>query len=519
MNFASVKTRFLVSILANFVKSAVSFGTGLLIARSLMPSGYGDLTYLLGTFVAIRVLMDMGSSNAFYTLISQKTRGSKFYLIYFVWLLLQFTVSLMMVAVLMPQSLIDRIWFGNSRQLIILALLAAFMQQQVWTTIIQLGESSRQTVRVQVLGLLVIASHATVIVILFLAQWLSVTAVLVAIIIEHLLAALISTKLLYGGLDIKKDVPDQNVKQILNEYWQFCRPLMLLAVVSFTYEFVDRWMLQRYAGSIEQGFYQISAQLAGISLLATSSILSIFWKEISEANALQNKARVAYLHKRVSRGLFFISATISCLMIPWAEELVTQLLGTAYTESWPIFAILLMYPIHQSLGQVNGAMFLACSHTKTFTAIAIFGQVASIPATYLLLAPDAGSFVPGLAFGALGLAIKMVGMGILLVNIQACLIARLNGWRYDWKYQIIGIGTLLMIAYSAKILVSQLFPTELLFTEKIYFILAFLLSGLIYLTGVMVFIWKCPQMACIDKGELEMLVRKFIQLVKNIKKC
>lgn len=206
-------------------------------------------------------------------------------------------------------------------------------------------------------------------------------------------------------------------------------------------------------------------------------------------------------------------------MIPWAEELVTQLLGTAYTESWPIFAILLMYPIHQSLGQVNGAMFLACSHTKTFTAIAIFGQVASIPATYLLLAPDAGSFVPGLAFGALGLAIKMVGMGILLVNIQACLIARLNGWRYDWKYQIIGIGTLLMIAYSAKILVSQLFPTELLFTEKIYFILAFLLSGLIYLTGVMVFIWKCPQMACIDKGELEMLVRKFIQLVKNIKKC
>jgi len=460
--------------------------------------------------------MDMGSSNAFYTFISQQARGRKFYLMYYTWLIIQFMVSVLLVSVLMPQTLIDHIWLGHSRKLILLALLAAFMQQQVWATVTQLGESTRQTLKVQLLGLSVIASHSVVIVALYFANWLSITTVLVAITCEYLLATMVSTKLLFSTSHDKAEAPDQSMKEIFGEYWIFCRPLILLAVASFIYEFVDRWMLQRYAGSIQQGFYQISAQLAGVCLLATASILNIFWKEISEANARQDKQRVAYLYNKVNRGLLMIGAVMSCFMFPWAEEIVILLLGTAYQKSWPVFAIMLMYPIHQSMGQVNGTMFLACAHTKTFTVIAIIGQIASIPITYLLLASSSDILVPGLALGALGLAIKMVGMNILLVNIQAWLIARLNGWKYEWKYQVVGITLVFTLGYIIKVAICYFIPTALLVTEKLSFIFAILLSGAVYLFGIGVFLWFYPQIAGIDKVEFRSLIFKCIPLRRRM---
>ncbi len=451
----------------------------------------------------------MGSGSAFYTFISQQARGRTYYVMYYAWLLIQFAVSILLVAVLMPQSMLDRVWLGHSRQLILLALIAAFMQQQVWTTVTQIGESSRQTVKVQLLGLSIIGTHSVVILFLYFGQLLSVATVLSAIIFEYIVATVVSTRLLTNSAWHQSTVPEERAANVLGEYWRYCRPLFLVAIASFVYELTDRWMLQKYGGATQQGFYQISAQLATICLLATTSILNIFWKEISEANSRQDKARVAYLYNKVNRGLIMLAALISCFMVPWAEQIVVLLLGTAYQESWPIFAVMLIYPIHQSMGQVNGTMFLACSHTKMYTVITIIGQVISIPVTYLLLASSDDIFIPGLGLGALGLALKMVGMNILLVNVQAWLIAHLNGWRYEWKYQLIGISAALSLAYFIKQLICFAIPTATLATEHASFILAILLSGLVYLAGMSALLWHYPTIAGLEKPELRAFIEKY----------
>lgn len=467
------------------------------------------MSYLLGSFIAVKALIDMGSGSAFYTFISQQARGRNYYVMYYAWLLIQFSVSILLVAVLMPQSLIDRLWLGHSRQLILLALIAAFMQQQVWTTVTQLGESSRQTVKIQLLGLSIIGTHSVVIMFLYFGQWLSIATVLSAIICEYVVATLVSTRLI-SILQLHQATMDEvSIAKVLGEYWKYCRPLILVAIASFIYELTDRWMLQKYGGATQQGFYQISAQLATICLLATTSILNIFWKEISEANTRQDNARVAYLYNKVNRGLIMLGALISCFMVPWAEQIVSFLLGTAYQESWPIFAVMLIYPIHQSMGQVNGAMFFACSHTKMYTVISIIGQVISIPVTYLLLASSDDILIPGLGLGAMGLAIKMVGMNILLVNVQAWLIARLNGWRYEWKYQVVGICTALALAYFIKQLICFAIPTATLATEHASFILAILLSGPLYLAGMASLLWHYPTIAGIEKPELRAFIAKY----------
>ena len=85
----SIRTRFGFSLFANLSKAFITFGTGMLVARGLGPEQYGTMMFLLGTFVAIRQLFDVGSSTAFFTLLSQRHRGREFVGWYFSWLSFQ----------------------------------------------------------------------------------------------------------------------------------------------------------------------------------------------------------------------------------------------------------------------------------------------------------------------------------------------------------------------------------------------------------------------------------------------
>ena len=502
INLTAVRTRFLLSVAANVVRAALGLATGLLIARGLDPSHYGDLTYLLGSFVAIRALVDLGSSNAFYTFISRQRRGRTFYLLYFGWLLLQFAVSLLMVAAVFPQGVIERIWFGHSREMILLALVASFMQQQVWTTITQLGESGRLTVKVQALGVAVAGTHLAIVAAFVSMGALSVKVVLLALVGEYLVVLPFASRLLRIPALLSSEIAEQRAAVILAGYWRFCRPLVVVGLMAFIYEFADKWLLQRFGGSSQQGFYQIAAQMSAVSLIATTSILNIFWKEIAEASAREDKERLARLYKKVSRGLLMLGAAVSCILIPWSKQIVIVLLGDAYQASWPVLALMLLYPIHQSIGQVNATMFMACERTSAYMVIAVAGQIVSLPISYFLLASPSQHPVPGLGLGAYGLALKMVGMNLVLVNFQAWMIAKFGGWKFQWAFQLVGIAGLLLLGYLSKICAAALFNNA----GSLDLSLRALASGCLYVAASACFLWACPWIAGMERDELGRLL-------------
>src|ERR1035438_2413399 len=115
LNSRSVRTRFLVSVFSNGSRALLTLASGMLVARALAPSAYGELTFLLGSFVAILGLLDMGTSSTFYTLISQQPRPRRFYVAYFLWLACQFLATAMFLAWLCPFPALNAIWLGHSR--------------------------------------------------------------------------------------------------------------------------------------------------------------------------------------------------------------------------------------------------------------------------------------------------------------------------------------------------------------------------------------------------------------------
>lgn len=505
----SIAARFIVSVAANAARALLAFVSGMIVARGLSPAGFGDFTFLLGSFVAVRSLLDMGSSNAFYTFISQQHRGRRFYVAYCFWLLLQFVLIVLIVGLIMPDALLDRVWLGHSRPVVLLAFVASFLQQQVWQTVSQIGEAARKTVQVQLLGVMVALVHLLIVILFAQLKMLSVAFMFMLICVEYLTAAIGSIWLLPDGEGALAEDGQHSLPwgQMFDEYWGYCKPLVFLSLFTFFFEFADRWLLQRFGGATQQGFYQIANQFSAISLLATASILNVFWKEAAEANKRGDLELLARLFRRVSRSLLMCGAVMSGFLIPWTDQIVRLFLGEAYLLAAPVLLIMFLFPVHQSMGQICGTMLLASGHTRTYMVISMIFMAVSLPLTYLLQAPPSGIVVAGFGMGAIGMAFKMVLLNIISVNVQAWVIARYRNWRFDWLYQVVGISLVLCSGYCCRLFTGLFWDINSALTPA-KLVLPVMVSAVLYAGTIVCLLWMMPWLLGIQRQEIGSLLVK-----------
>lgn len=516
MKIGSVKKRILISAVANITRAIIGFSMGIIIARSLSPVGYGDLFFLIGSFTALCALIDMGTSSAFYTFISKRAMNRLFYYLYGGWLILQFLLVILTISVFLPSGLVDKIWLGQSSGIILVAFATQFFQQRVWATVVQICEARRETALAQVAGVAISVLLLLLILLLISLDSLSIRSVLAATFLVYGSASILIFSRVHGALTTDDLGGDRKryVIEVLQDYWRFCRPLIVVALFSFLYEFTDRWLLQHFGGAEQQGFYQISARFAAVSLLATTSMLSIFWKEIADSYSHGDMERVGRFFHRISRALYLLATVVACFLVPWAEDLASTVLGDEYGGAWPVLAVMLFYPIHQSIGQINATMFLASERTDSYMRITLFGMIVSMPISYLVLAPPVDYLIPGLGLGALGVALKMLVLNVFLVNLQSWLLARYHCWKYDWLFQIIACVSVLSLSYAMKWLgteaVSRLGVTNI-YSEMIF---AMAISGVAFLLIIMLAIWHKPEIVGVDKEELQNLVSPVLSRIR-----
>lgn len=510
MNRTSIKVRFFATLTTNVMRAGISFVTGLAIARYLGPEGYGHYSFLLGSFTAMISLVDMGTSSAFYTFISHNMRGKKFYIYYVFWVFIRFSMLLLFV-LLVPAVWGEKIWLGHSKELIFLALLTVFSMNQIWQFAGQVGESIRDTVGVQVRNLVLATSFLISILLLIKTNLLSIRVLFVTNTALYLVLALLYGARLYRS-SILITQKNERFRDILREFKIYCAPLLLYTWLGFLYTFADYWLLQRFGGAVQQGYYAIGAQFAAISLLATTSIVQVFWKEIAEANAQQNMARMRVLYQKVSRTLYFVGALVSCILIPFSRETISLLLGPNYAEGWPVFALMLLYPIHQALGQITGTMLFAVGRTKTKARIGLIFMGTSIVMTVFFLSPRTW-VIPGLELGAIGLALKMVICQLLDVTLMGVCVARFLSIQYDWFYQVYIVLALLFGGFISKAAVCKVMTIFNLVDSGI---LTMIVAGFLYLSLASALLWYRPEIAGIERGQIRNVALWITKRIKLI---
>lgn len=445
INNRSVKVRFLASLLATTIRMGLGFVTGLIVARGLGTANFGNYSFLLGSFNSITALFDMGTSAAFYTFLSQRKHSTKFYLYYISWLAVQFVLILALIAFIFPQTWRDKIWLGLPKQMIILSFLASFMVTKIWPTVMQAGETIRATVVVQLGNILLATLYFCVVLAMAVLHRFTIPNLFAALICINLLFSLILAKRLKNDLVAEAEDGFSNV---FGKFRSYCGPLAIYGLVGFAYSFADVWLLQKFGGAIEQGLYSVGYRFGAVCLIATTSILRIFWKEIAEANEFGDKKRIYYLYVKTSRSLCFVSAFGACFLIPFSKEILS-LLGSEYEAGYICLAIMFIYPIFQSLGQINGSYFHATAQTRLHSTIGIIKMIVSVPVTYFVLAPSS-NMIPGLGLGSVGLALKIVILAAISVNISHFFICKISNGRLNIFNQFISIGLLLAASFVIK---------------------------------------------------------------------
>jgi len=473
--YPSIRKRFIVSFANNFIRSGISFISAIFLARFLGPEDFGRLSFIIASLMAFKQLLDMGSASAFVTFTSQRNRTNKFINTYWLWILIQFLISFLLVAFFIPDIELSIIWKGEERILIILGLIAVFAQNSIWTSALALAESQRKTIPAQKINTFFVALHFSVLILLWSIGKLAIPFIFIAIAIEWTLAGWLVRKLYVDHKSSEK----VSFSDIFSEFKIFCLPLIPYAWLGFIHDFADRWMLQHWGGSEEQAYFAVARQFSIVTLLVATSILNIFWKEISEAHYENNSIKVQVLFIKVHRMLYLFGVLVACFLFPWSKEILTLTVGNAYLSGQITFMLMILYPVYQILGQIGIVMLLATNQTRLSTIIGGVAMIFGLIVSYFMLAPSS-SVVPGFGLASSGLAWKMLLVQFVQINVLFWFISRLFSVKFEWKYQILSLFFVLSSSYLVKSLLVNFIEVSLI-TSIIVFSLLYILISLLVL--------------------------------------
>jgi O-antigen/teichoic acid export membrane protein len=277
---------------------------------------------------------------------------------------------------------------------------------------------------------------------------------------------------------------------------------LVYGVVSLVTSLFDREILQRFGGDIQQGFFGLAYQVGQICFLFSGTMTPLLTRELAVAHGQEDRERLASLFRRFVPALYAVAAVLSCFACVESRNLAELLGGSKFEGAAPAVAIMALYPIHQTYGQLAGSVFLATDRTKLFSRVTMAGAALSLVPSYLLIAPPSAF---GLGLGSVGLALKTVGAQFLTINVLLWFNARFLGQSYlrYLAHQLAAIAVFLGCAYGAMTVVSTGLPA----VGSTGLLLHLIATAVLYGVAVLLLIAVCPTLLGLSRGELKAALR------------
>jgi len=497
MSKDSLKKRYFYKLSTNLVGLVINMVTQTIIPRGLGPKSYGDFNFLSGFFTEVTAFLDMGTSVGFYTKLShrQKDRGLVYFYMYFT-----IAASLAVVGFVLLVQLTRsyrQLWPG---QALLYVYMAAIWGILSWITQVlnKMADAYGVTVSAELARMLQRALGLVLIILLFISGNLNLAGFfyyhyLMFLLLGFLFIWIMKDK---GHLILEKyKLSATQFKAYLKEFYTYSHPLFVYASVGLIAGILDRWLLQYFGGSIQQGFFGLSYQIGALCFLFTSSMTPLLMREFSIAYGKLDLVEMARLFRRYIPLLYSVAAYFCCFIAVQAGKVIYIFGGDKFRGGTAALAIMAFYPIHQTYGQLSGSVFYASGKTALYRNIGVLFMLIGLPVTFFLIAPRANM---GLNMGATGLAIKMVILQFIAVNVMLFFNAKLLDLPF-WKYaahQIISVICLLTISFLIAFFVDTFLNIGR------YIIVSFILSGALYTVTVFFTVYLFPVLFGIKREDL-----------------
>jgi len=413
----SLGRRYTYKLGAGIVGLAAALGTQTIVPRALGPESLGHYAFLTNFFGQLAGMLSIGVSLAFVTKLAARPNEVKL-VSFFRYVVIGIGATILLfTAAAFAMRFDHQLWPGERGAYVWMAALLGF---GLWS-LDSLGgvndalgftvPAERTRIATKLTGLLVLAG-------MFLLGVLTLGSYFAWSIGSVVSLGAFWLRLLHRNPSLRR-VPwvlaREDRQRYAREFIAYCGPLAAYAVANSIALLFDRWLLQRFAGAREQGFYGFSYQLGALIFLGTSAIVPLLTREFSVAHGRSDVPRMAQLFKDTLPRLFFVAAFFGAFAAVNARSFVSLFGGTAYAAAAAPVAIMAFYPMHQTYGQVSGGLFYATGRTALYRNIGVTTLLIGIPISFLLFASrDAG----GMGLGATALAGKMLVFQIVVVNVQ-----------------------------------------------------------------------------------------------------
>jgi O-antigen/teichoic acid export membrane protein len=498
----SLRKRYFFKFGANLIGLALSAVTYALIPRGLGPKAYGDFTFLSHFFTEIVNFLDMGTSLCFYTKLSQRPRELglvQFYLGFSV------VVSLAVMgfaALAQPFSLHRWLWPGQQMLYIYLAALWGIL---MWFNklLIMMGDAYGLTVSTELGRMAQKVMGCIVIFMLFWSQQLQLANLFFyQYVVLIFLIVFILWVIRKAGYSLKWGIINsiKQVKTYFKEFYEYSHPLFTYSLAGLVVGLLDRWLLQYFAGSVQQGFWGLSYQIGAFCFLFTGAMTPLLTREYAIAFGKNDLEQMSYLFRRYTPVFYSLAAYFACFVAVQADSVIYLTGGKNFSGAYPAVAIMAFYPIHQTYGQLSGSIFYATGQTALYRNIGIIFMLLGLPLTYFLVAPPDRH---GLDAGAMGLAGKMVFLQFIAVNVQLyfnTLLLKLRFWHYV-GHQLLCVGSMLSVAIIVSWGVDKFVAGPAMVIQR------FLLAGILYTLLVVILTYLHPVIFGLNREDLHFLIK------------
>ena len=273
---------------------------------------------------------------------------------------------------------------------------------------------------------------------------------------------------------------DDNDK-LNNYFWNYSSPLLIYGIIILISTTAERWILQQFGGPLEQGYFAIANKLSAFVFIFTGAMMPLLMREISKSFANADISKIKNLFLRNFKILYFIVSFLSVFVAINAKFIVSVIGGQGYEPASQVVILMSFYPIHQTIGQINGTIYMSTERTRIYKNISIIIAPFSIVLSYILIAPLSQY---GFNLGALGLAIQMLIIQFVSQNILLffnCKYLKVNFWSLLF-YQIMVLILISSIELTVNFLTSlcinnhylnALFNTLLSFCLVLFIIIKF----------------------------------------------
>jgi len=472
-----------------------------MVPRALGPEAYGNLGFLTNFFNRTIKFLSFGVPAAYFIKLSKRQDEKKLigFYIYFsiIMILLVFTSILGIIMLGLQES----IWPEQKGIFIFAAAMFAVLKytSQFFR---QTNDAFAYTFRYEKIIILQSIFATGLVALLYFTNTLTLKSFFLMQYFLLLFVIIAGWRILRNNkifLSKQLILIKKEIVGFIKEFYHFSHPIFVTGLVAFFVVITDRWLIQNFYGSAEQGYYTIAIKISSIVFLFTSAITSILTREMSLSYKDSNKEKLRNLFRKHVPLFYFIATYFAVFISLHAETVISIIGGGEYKNASMVIMVMAFYPAHQTYGQLGGAVFLATDQTKALRNVRVCTGLIGLIISFILIIPIS---LNGFGMGAVGLATKMVLIQFISVNILLLVITRFLklSFKKFFGHQLIVI-IILFILTKISIFISSLISNQV--------VVNFFVSGVIYSIFIFVLIFLYPKIIFRTKLELSLFKKHF----------